>query len=240
MFGLFKKKQKNRKPLLKMTHNEYTEYVLNVVKEIIKKETNHKIKNTNEIKSMYEGWTEYADFYIEIDKNKFTYNKCYFEKTNPVIPVKIIENEGKSYFLFTPVFNGFGDAMCMFIDINEYMPIIDKIEYKLPNSAKMLTVQKQRLEFHNDNVTFSGMTLAINHHNEYRKMVVLTESYTEENKFYCLKEKIYRTEEELMENYKKDALKTLVNYPPTRYLKSLDLEYICNNICERIIMKKEN
>jgi hypothetical protein len=228
----FLSKSKNIKPLLKMTYEEYQESILGVVKEIITKNTSHELSNVSEIKSIHSGWVEYSDFYIEIEKENFKYDKKYFENMNPIIPIKIIEDEGKSYFVFSPRFNGFGEAMCMFIDMNEYTPIIDKIEYEIPKSAKLFTVQRQRLSFYNKDLTFSGMTLAVNYKDEYRKMVVLTESYTEKNKFYCLKEIIYGTEKELMDNYKDEAFKTLCNYPETRYLKSLDLEYICKNVYE--------
>lgn len=235
--GLFKKKNKNvkyKKATLEMTRSDYENYVLNMIKDIILENTNHKIENIDEIKNMHYSINCWGDFYIEIDKNNFEYNKEYFAKKSTV-ESHIIDNEedDKSYFKFSPFFNGFGDSMCVFIDMNDETPITKKIKYKFPDVAKPLTFQQQRFLFiEGEENTFSGMTLAVKYKGTHRKIVVLTESYTEKDKFYCLKEVIFQSEDELMNNYKRIAYSTLCNYPETRYLRSLDLEYICKNVYE--------
>lgn len=223
--------RKNQRPVFKMSEEDYNKYVLSTVMKILVDNTNKKIKNISEVKSRFPNGI-FGQFYIEINKDNFQYNEKYFGDTEPLIPMSFMKHEDKDYFMFSPRFNGYGEAMCLLIDMNDKTEIINKIEFNIPKVAKPLTAQVQRLDFRKKEPTFSGMSLAVKYKGEYRKLVVLTESDNKENLFYCLKEKIYTSEQELLENYNKEVFKTLYNYPETRYLKALDLNYICKNVYE--------
>lgn len=236
MFKIFEKQVEVK---LNLTVEEYRDFIISEVKNVLSEKTNYVIdKDLLSIKVVSEDayYTVVPSFYVELDKDVIYIDKPVANKY--LRNQRIVDFKGKKVFGFDPTIRNVNEQGFFIVDMSEDTIISKSVSIVLPKDVRLMTIQNQMPPNFSNKKTInykykscSGITLAIKCDGEFRRLVVLRHDYFgKKNRFYCLSDNKYKTEKELYQNYKKDVNKRLNNYPIINQMNSYNIHDIINNI----------